>query len=107
MPQSLAPETSPHQRSSQPPSNNSTTTPLFILAMLGSVAWGCYPNILIATTGPANSLTIFNATAGLYGLRIGLWWFLFGFALAVTYQIYVHRAFWGKVRLDPDGSPTE
>ena len=37
------------------------TSSLFILAMLGSVAWGCYPNILIATTDPANSLTIFNA----------------------------------------------
>ncbi len=84
-----------------------TTSSLFILVMLGSVAWGCYPNILIATTDPANSLTIFNATAGMYGLRIGLWWFLFGFALAMIYQIYVHRAFWGKVRLDPDGSPTE
>ena len=26
------------------------TSSLFILAMLGSLAWGCYPNILIATT---------------------------------------------------------
>lgn len=83
------------------------TSSLFILAMLGSVAWGCYPNLLIATTNPANSLTIFNATAGAYGLRIGLVWYLFGFALVMTYQVYLHRAFWGKVRPDPESLPTE
>lgn len=80
---------------------------LFILAMLGSVAWGCYPNLLIATSNPAHSLTIFNTTAGTYGLRIGLVWFLFGIALVMTYQIYVHRLFWGKVPLDLESSPVE
>ncbi len=74
---------------------------LFILAMLASTAWGSYPNILIATTGPANSLTITNATAGSYGMQVGLWWFLAGFGLIIAYQVYAHRAFWGKVRLGP------
>lgn len=73
---------------------------LFILAMLASTAWGSYPNILIATTGPANSLTITNATAGAYGMQVGLWWFLVGFGLVIVYQVYAHRVFWGKVRLD-------
>jgi len=73
---------------------------LFILAMLTSTAWGSYPNILIATTGPANSLTITNATAGAYGMQVGLWWFLVGFSLVIVYQVYAHRAFWGKVSLD-------
>jgi len=73
---------------------------LFILAMLASTAWGSYPNILIATTGPANSLTITNATAGAYGMQVGLWWFLVGFSLVIVYQVYAHRVFWGKVRLD-------
>jgi cytochrome d ubiquinol oxidase subunit II len=71
---------------------------LFILAMLASTAWGSYPNILIATTDPANNLTIFNATAGAYGMQIGLWWFAIGFILVIAYQVYAHRAFWGKVR---------
>ena len=44
---------------------------LFILAMLGSLAWGCYPNILIATTDPENSLTIYNAATDTYGLQVG------------------------------------
>jgi cytochrome d ubiquinol oxidase subunit II len=73
------------------------TSSLFIVAMLGSIAWGCYPNILIATTEPAYSLTVFNASAGEYGLRVGLVWFLIGFVLVIAYQIYAHRCFWGKV----------
>ena len=76
------------------------TSSLFIVAMLASTAWGSYPNILIATTDPANSLTITNAAAGAYGLQVGLWWFLLGFILVIIYQVYAHRVFWGKVRLD-------
>jgi len=73
------------------------TSSLFILAMLGSVAWGCYPNILIATTEPANSLTIFNAATDAYGLQVGATWFVIGLVLIIVYQVYAHRAFWGKV----------
>ena len=73
------------------------TSSLFILTMLGSVAWGCYPNVLVATTDPANSLTIFNAAAGAYGLQVGVVWFVIGLVLIIAYQVYAHRAFWGKV----------
>ena len=73
------------------------TSSLLILAMLGSVAWGCYPNVLIATTEPANSLTIFNAATGAYGLQVGAAWFVMGFVLIIAYQVYDHRVFWGKV----------
>ncbi len=72
---------------------------LLILAMLFSTAWGLYPNILIATTDPANSLSIANAAAGTYGMQVGFWWFLIGVSLVIAYQTYAHRAFWGKVRL--------
>ncbi len=75
---------------------------LFILAMLGSVACGMYPHILASTTDPALSLTVFNAATDSYGLSAGLPWFVVGFALVLAYQIYAHRAFWGKVRLDAD-----
>jgi cytochrome d ubiquinol oxidase subunit II len=73
------------------------TSSLLILALLGSVAWGCYPNILIATTDPANSLTIFNASAGSYGLQVGVVWFAIGFVLIIVYRVYAHYVFWGKV----------
>ena len=73
---------------------------LFILAMLGSVACGMYPHILVSTTDPALSLTAFNAATDSYGMVAGLTWFVVGFALVLAYQVYAHRAFWGKVRLD-------
>jgi len=73
-------------------------TSLLILTMLASTAWGSYPNILIATNDPANSLTVTNATAGTYGMQAGLWWFPIGFSLIVAYQVCAHRAFRGKVR---------
>ncbi len=75
------------------------STSLMILAILASTAWGSYPNILIATNDPANSLTVTNATAGAYGMQAGLWWFPIGFGLIVAYQVIAHRAFWGKVQL--------
>jgi cytochrome d ubiquinol oxidase subunit II len=74
-------------------------TSLMILALLAGTAWGSYPNILIATNDPANSLTVTNATAGAYGMQVGLWWFFLGFGLIVAYQVCAHRAFWGKVQL--------
>ncbi|HSL03743.1 MAG TPA: cytochrome d ubiquinol oxidase subunit II [Nitrospiraceae bacterium] len=73
------------------------TSSLLILALLGSVAWGCYPNILVATTDPAYSLTIFNASTSAYGLQVGVVWFVIGFVLIIVYQVYAHWAFWGKV----------
>ena len=70
--------------------------------MLGGVASGMYPYILISTTDPALSLTAFNANTDSYGLTAGFAWFVVGFALVIAYQIYLHHAFWGKVRLDGD-----
>jgi cytochrome bd ubiquinol oxidase subunit II len=77
-------------------------TSLLILTLLASTAWGSFPNILIATSDPDNSLTITNATAGAYGMQIGLYWFLVGFGLLIVYQACAHRAFKGKVRLGAD-----
>ena len=72
---------------------------IFIPGLLSSVAWGLFPNMLIATTDPAYSLTIYHAAASPYGLRVGAVWFIIGLSLAITYTIYVHLSFWGKVEL--------
>lgn len=79
-----------------------SATSLLILTMLAGTAWGSYPNILTATHDPANSLTVINSTAGAYGMQIGLWWFLIGFSLIITYQGCAHWVFRGKVKLGAD-----
>ncbi len=70
---------------------------LLILGLLGSAAWGLFPNLLISTLDPAYSLTVSNASASPYGLRTALVWFLVGFSLVAAYSLYVYRSFWGKV----------
>jgi cytochrome d ubiquinol oxidase subunit II len=75
---------------------------LFIAALLGSAVWGLYPHLLLATTELAYSLTIQNAAASPYGLRIGLWWWSVGISLVVAYTVYVYRSFRGKVSMGND-----
>ncbi len=72
----------------------------YIAGMLTSVVFGLYPLVLPASTKPEYSLTIANAKAGDYGLRIGLVWWIIGMALVTAYTIYVYRSFSGKVRAD-------
>ncbi|MGE0469984.1 MAG: Cytochrome bd oxidase, subunit II [Candidatus Nitrospira kreftii] len=70
---------------------------LFILGSLGSVAWGLFPNLLIATEDPAFSLTSSNSAASSYGLRVGLVWFSLGISLVIGYTLWVYVSFRGKV----------
>ncbi len=69
----------------------------FILLMILSAAYGIYPNLLIATTDPAYTLTVDNAAAADFGLRAGLAWFSVGAVLFLSYTFYVYRSFRGKV----------
>ena len=73
---------------------------LLVLSLLAGTAWGSYPNILIATTGAPNSLTITNASAGRDGLQTAIWWFSIGLATVILYQICIHRLFWGPVKTE-------
>ncbi len=68
----------------------------FILGMLTSAAFSLYPLVLPAVN-PANSLTIYNASASQYGLSVGLIWWSVGIVLAAIYFIFTYRRFWGKV----------
>ncbi|HVB65537.1 MAG TPA: cytochrome d ubiquinol oxidase subunit II [Nitrolancea sp.] len=74
----------------------------FIVAMLGSTAFGLYPNVLPAVD-PANSLTVHNAAAPHYGLIVGLVWWSIGMVLATIYFVLIYRMFRGKVKPAGDG----
>jgi cytochrome bd ubiquinol oxidase subunit II len=74
----------------------------YLLGMLTSVAFSLYPHVLPASTNQAYGLTVDNAKAGEYGLRIGIVWWLIGMALASAYSIHTYRSFAGKVQL-PSG----
>jgi cytochrome d ubiquinol oxidase subunit II len=75
----------------------------YLLGMLASVVFGVYPYVLPASTDASLSLTIYNAKAADYGLRIGLVWWIIGMALVTAYFIYLYRHFAGKVRPTDEG----
>jgi cytochrome d ubiquinol oxidase subunit II len=77
---------------------------LFILGMLTSVAFGVYPYVLPSSGDPALSLTILNAAASPYGLRVGLMWFIPGMLLTGAYFVYTYRSFSGKVKVREKGA---
>jgi cytochrome d ubiquinol oxidase subunit II len=78
------------------------STSLSILALLASVAFGLFPNLLTATTGQEYSLTVDNASAPPQSLRIAVPWFAVATVLAIAYTVYSYRVFRGKVALSSD-----
>ncbi len=75
----------------------------YLLGMMTSVVFGVFPNVLPSNTNPALSLTIYNASAPLQGLRIGLWWWIPGMLLATGYSIFAYWHFAGKVQTEQAG----
>ena len=73
-----------------------------VFLMLGA-GFTIYPNVLIATTDSANTLTIYNAATSPYALRTGLGWFAVGGSLAIAYTLFMYRSFRGKVTLPGKG----
>jgi cytochrome d ubiquinol oxidase subunit II len=76
---------------------------LYIVGMLVGAAFGLYPVVLPASTGPARDLTIYNTAAGHHGLSVGFTWWILGTILALGYFFFVFRMFRGKVRLEGEG----
>ena len=52
---------------------------------------------MLPAVAPANSLTVTNAAAPVYGLSVGLVWWIVGMLLASLYFVLIYRLFWGKV----------
>jgi cytochrome d ubiquinol oxidase subunit II len=76
---------------------------LYLLGMLASVAFGLFPYVLPSTTDAKLGLTIYNTAPAVYGLRVGLAWWIPGMLLACGYSFFMHREFAGKVRADERG----
>jgi cytochrome bd ubiquinol oxidase subunit II len=74
---------------------------VYLAGILTSVVFGVYPMVLPARN-PVYSLTVSNAKAGAYGLKIGLTWWTFGIILAIGYSTLVYRSFAGKVLVGKD-----
>jgi len=76
---------------------------LYIVGMLTSAAFGLFPFVLPSSTDPNLGLTVYNAAAAPYGLKVGLVWFIPGMLLATGYFVYTYRSFAGKVSLEEEG----
>jgi len=73
----------------------------YLASMLGGAVFGLYPNVLPALD-PANSLTIYNAKAGAYGLGVGIIWWTIGIIIALCYFTFLFRTFKGKIAIGQD-----
>ena len=69
---------------------------MYLTGMLTSVVFGIYPMVM-PSRDSVHSLTVDNAKAGAYGLKIGLIWWTIGMILAAGYFHFVYRSFAGKV----------
>ncbi len=71
----------------------------YLAFMLVGAVVALFPNILPAID-PAHSLTIYNSSAGSYGLGVGLIWWSVGIVIAVGYFVFLFRTFKGKVKVE-------
>jgi cytochrome d ubiquinol oxidase subunit II len=74
----------------------------YLLGMMTSAAFGVYPYVLPASIGTRYGLTLFDAAAAPYGLRVGLVWWLTGMGLVGVYFVFVYRSFSGKVKAEAE-----
>ncbi|MEZ5306294.1 MAG: cytochrome d ubiquinol oxidase subunit II [Pyrinomonadaceae bacterium] len=70
----------------------------FLASMLGGAAFAIFPDVLPAID-PRFSLNIENASAGSYGLSVGLVWWSIGIIGAIGYFVFLFKTFKGKVKV--------
>lgn len=70
----------------------------YIVSALAGVAAALYPALLPSSYGSQFDITIFNAAAGSYALRVGFIWWGLGIALATGYFIFLYRMYKGKLQ---------
>jgi cytochrome bd ubiquinol oxidase subunit II len=75
----------------------------YIVGMLTSAVFGVYPFVLPSNSDPELGLTLYEAAAPLYGLKVGLAWWIPGMLLVTLYFVFTYRHFAGKVRIEEEG----
>jgi cytochrome d ubiquinol oxidase subunit II len=70
---------------------------LFLAGLLGVTAFGLYPFVLPSNGEPSLGLTVSNASGPDSALKVALYWWLPGIALAILYTGFVYRRFAGRV----------
>lgn len=73
---------------------------LSVSLLLILVAIPLYPNIIISTSDPAHSLTVYNSAASTKSLKIMLTFAAIGVPLVIAYTTFVFWTFRGKVKMD-------
>jgi cytochrome d ubiquinol oxidase subunit II len=69
---------------------------LVLAGLLSTAAAGLYPDILPARHDHPFGMTVDNAATGDHALRIALWWWPVGIALAAAYFFVAYRLFLGQ-----------
>lgn len=73
-----------------------------IVGLLTTGAAAIFPVVLHSTLAPENSLTAYSVAAGRKSLVFASVWWPIGFALAITYFVFISRQYTGKVSIQRD-----
>jgi cytochrome d ubiquinol oxidase subunit II len=70
----------------------------FLAGLMIAGAASVFPVMLRSTLAPENSLTAYEGAATGYGLAIALVWWPIALVLSISYSLFIHRHYAGKVR---------
>jgi len=73
-----------------------------LVGLLGTGGAAIFPVMLYSTLAPENSLTAYSAASGRTALLLASIWWPVGFALAITYFVFISRRYAGKVSIKRD-----
>jgi cytochrome d ubiquinol oxidase subunit II len=74
---------------------------IFVAGLLATAAAGLYPNVLPAREHRPFSLTVHNAASSDHALRVALFWWPVGIALALAYFLLAYRLFMRSTSDEP------
>lgn len=75
---------------------------LLLAGLLATGAAAIFPTVLHSTLAPENSLTAYDVAAAPNSLAYAAIWWPIGFALAISYFVFVSRRYAGKVSVERD-----